>query len=423
MRVLLVAHGYPPRETAGTEQHAAALAAGLRAQGHEVHVLAATRAPGRRPYAVWEEPGVTRVVNNLPARPLASGERDRAIEAIAADLAAHYKPDLVHAHHIQFLSSGLRFAAPVVVTLHDQWAWCAAGGTGLELPARTVCPGPDPARCAPCAAAWRPSPGRLTAGLIGAAGLAAPVVSPERLHALYARLPARLRASVARGGAPAETPADAATRIAAVGGFFRGAAARIAPSAWLARRAEARGLGPVHVVPHGVDAPPAPAVPRDRGVLFLGTLAWHKGPDIAVAAWRRAVPDGAVPLTIHGPVQDAAALLGHPAPPPLDRPGVWSALRRSSALIIGSRWEENAPLVALEARAAGCPVVAPAIGGLPELIEDGRDGALYGPGDVEDCARALRRVLDAGSITPRPPPTVREMIARTEAVYRQVANG
>ena len=79
MRVLLVAHGYPPRETAGTEQHTAALAEGLLARGHAVHVLAATRAPGERQYSVIEEPGITRIVNNVPARPLVQAERDRAV--------------------------------------------------------------------------------------------------------------------------------------------------------------------------------------------------------------------------------------------------------------------------------------------------------------------------------------------------------
>lgn len=417
LRVLLVAHGYPPRETAGTEQHVFTLAEGLRAEGHAVHVLAATRAPGRRQYAVIEEPGVTRVVNNVPSRPLASGERDRAVEALAASVEARFQPDLVHVHHVQFLSSGLRFRAPVVVTLHDGWAWCAAGGTEL-LPDRRPCPGPSPERCAPCAAAWSPTPGPGVRGLIAAAGALSPLVAPEHLHALYQRLPERVRLPVRRGAGGPEGPAAAEARNRAVGAFFQRAALRIAPSRYLAERAEARGLGPVTVLPHGA----RPGLKRLGGgpLLFLGTVAWHKGPDLVVRAWRRAFPDGSPALALHGPVIDAEAAAGHPVGPVLDRVGVDLALSRARALVMGSRWPENAPLVVLEARAAGCPVVAPAIGGLPELVEHGRDGLLYPPGDEGALSEALREVVARPPGPVRPPPSPEAQLKALVDLYQQV---
>ena len=43
---------------------------------------------------------------------------------------------------------------------------------------------------------------------------------------------------------------------------------------------------------------------------------------------------------------------------------------KSDVLVMGSRWRESY-LVILEARAAGCPVIAPSIGGIPEIITDG----------------------------------------------------
>lgn len=52
------------------------------------------------------------------------------------------------------------------------------------------------------------------------------------------------------------------------------------------------------------------------------------------------------------------------------------------------------PLKVIEALACGRPVVAPRIGQLVDLIEDGRTGLLYRPDDAHDCARAIGRLLD-----------------------------
>ncbi len=90
MRILFVAHGFPPRETAGTERHVEALAQHARTRGHEVSVLAATRSAGRAPYERFVETidgvDVFRIVNNIPARSLASGESDRAIDAAVQEM-------------------------------------------------------------------------------------------------------------------------------------------------------------------------------------------------------------------------------------------------------------------------------------------------------------------------------------------------
>ena len=58
----------------------------------------------------------------------------------------------------------------------------------------------------------------------------------------------------------------------------------------------------------------------------------------------------------------------------------------------------GSPLVVCEAMAAGVPVVASRVGGLPDLVEDGGSGLLVRPGEPEDLARALvSLLLDPGA--------------------------
>src|SRR5262249_2513180 len=62
---------------------------------------------------------------------------------------------------------------------------------------------------------------------------------------------------------------------------------------------------------------------------------------------------------------------------------------------------EGMPLAVLEAWAAGVPVVASRVGGLPELIADGQTGLLFPPGDENALARALLAILGNPSLAQR----------------------
>ena len=64
-------------------------------------------------------------------------------------------------------------------------------------------------------------------------------------------------------------------------------------------------------------------------------------------------------------------------------------------------YQETAPVTIAEAMAAGCPVVATAVGGVPDLIEDGQTGLLSPAADVDALAVNLRRLLDDAALAQR----------------------
>jgi len=55
--------------------------------------------------------------------------------------------------------------------------------------------------------------------------------------------------------------------------------------------------------------------------------------------------------------------------------------------------DEGFPIAALDAMAAGVPVVATSVGGVPELIEDGKNGCLVPPRDVDALVTQIRALL------------------------------
>lgn len=91
---------------------------------------------------------------------------------------------------------------------------------------------------------------------------------------------------------------------------------------------------------------------------------------------------------------------------------------------------EGTPVVAIEALAAGCPVVATRVGGVPDVVEDGITGYLVEPRDTEALADRLerlardpelrRRLGDAGKERVLTRYAVERLVADTDALYRSL---
>jgi glycogen synthase len=175
----------------------------------------------------------------------------------------------------------------------------------------------------------------------------------------------------------------------------------------------ARGLGAreVRVVPMGITVPETTVEPADPPhVLFVGRLSEEKGVLELVEATRD------LPLVVvgDGPLRDRVPqAVGFV--PPADLPGYYD---RAAVVACPSR-REGYGVVARQAMAHGRPVVAAAVGGLAEAIEDGESGLLVQPGDVAALRAALERALDDADLRARLGAAARERVR--ERYSREVA--
>ena len=139
------------------------------------------------------------------------------------------------------------------------------------------------------------------------------------------------------------------------------------------------------VVRHNAVHPSFEQVARGPGgshVLFAGRLVPEKGLDVL----RRLAEHVEIHVAGDGPARDVPGLryLGH-----LGRAELMAAMASARAVVVPSLAPESFGLVVMVAFACGVPVVASAIGALPEVVDDGRNGFLVPVGDVEGFARRL----------------------------------
>lgn len=162
---------------------------------------------------------------------------------------------------------------------------------------------------------------------------------------------------------------------------------------------------PVELDPPQVDTPPWPAedrTPPAPVVGFVGRLVPRKGAlDLvkAAPAIRAARPDVRIVIVGDDPYDDEESEYATAVRASDDVVHVGrvtdapSILGRFDVLVLPSLQEPFGTVVA-EAMAAGTPVVATRVDGLPELVQDGVTGALVDPGDTAALAVAVLRVLD-----------------------------
>ncbi len=168
----------------------------------------------------------------------------------------------------------------------------------------------------------------------------------------------------------------------------------------------------LHVIPNGVPIPDISenkaqirdklGLPLDASlILFVGRLSHIKGVDIllrslsrlngreyrAMLAGTGGQGDELEQLAIQLGVRDKVDFLGL-------RDDVSRLMLAADCLVLPSRWE-GLPMVVLEAMARAKPVIASAVGGIPEVIQDGITGWLVPPEDPLALAETIKMVLSS----------------------------
>jgi glycosyltransferase involved in cell wall biosynthesis len=427
MRVLLLVHDFHPAHPSGTEVFTGAVARALAARGHDVRVFATEKDVARTHMALerreWEGLVVHELVNNLYYRDFRETWDYPPAAAAFAGVLDDFRPDVVHVMHLLYLSVGCaeeahRRGIPVFFTLHDFWLQCARFGQRLH-PDGGRCDVIDFARCGTCLA-------RLEYAQTPLARRAGPALAWLRRSTgidLGGAARAARRMLQARPSAPTES-ADVAPDEAAR--FARLARERddelrarlvpivarfFAPSRFLRERFLEWGLPAerLETLAYGLELAPFRALARVAAqhvrIAFVGTLAPHKGPHLLVDAWTRLAPElrARATLTLYGPthhfpayvgeLQRAAAAAGVRVAGALARDAIPAVLAATDLLVVPSVWYENSPFTIHEARAARTPVLVSDLGGMAELVEDGRDGWRFRTGDAGDLAAHLARIL------------------------------
>ena len=200
---------------------------------------------------------------------------------------------------------------------------------------------------------------------------------------------------------------------------------------------------PVHVVRCGIGLstyrfrPRAPEPTGQVHALCVAGLKDYKGHEVlfrALATGHSAVDRVRLDLVGDGPLRpqlervvQALGLRGrvrfHGA---LPEPAVMALLDRADfcvlpSVIASDGTMEGLPVVLIEALAAGLPVVATRVSGVPELIQDGETGLLAEPGDPSDLRRAIISLLADPSAALRRAEAGRSVVERNHDAGRSAA--
>jgi glycosyltransferase involved in cell wall biosynthesis len=180
------------------------------------------------------------------------------------------------------------------------------------------------------------------------------------------------------------------------------------------------------VLPNAVDASffeIQPAPDPERIILCVGAVSYRKNQNAFIRSLDALAGDSKFKLVFLGaaPKDDVYSeeFLSLVAARPwcefagfADRDKLKTWLQRASMLALPSL-EDNCPMVVLEAMAGGLPVLAAKVGGVPDLIEDGRNGVFCDPLDPASMRAGVSRLLDDADLARRV-----AMAAKAEAMAR-----
>jgi glycosyltransferase involved in cell wall biosynthesis len=360
----------------GLERFVALLSEELARRGHEVHVVT-SEVPGAP--AAERSAGV--IVHRLPLlyqrlaarlsqdadRPFHPPAPDPLFRRLLAEVVQEVKPDVIHAHAWSVFSCLARTfpRTPVLVTAHDYSLVCAR--KSLVHRSGTSCPGPSWQRCGPCAVSQY---GLARGNVLAAASLSS----------------LRLLKKVATFTAVSDYVAN---RLSPIIGQVAGKQVQTLHS-----------FVPDGLYESGWQAERPEFLPAEDGyLLYVGQLSRFKGVDVLIDAYRRLPsPPPLVMLGTPHPTSPAPESVpaGVTMRTSVAHRSVIAAMVRAACVVVPSVGPDSLPMTVSEAQNCGVPVIASAVGGIPEQVLDGRTGWLVPPADERALADRLAELLASG---------------------------
>lgn len=369
MRVLMLSQFYPP-VIGGEERHVVSLSESLARLGHEVSV--ATQ-PHHRREPVLRENGVTvHSIGGLSQRAkslFTDDERrhvppfpDPEIVTKLARIVADFEPDIVHGHN-WMLHSFLplkRFSkAAFVATIHDYSLVCAKKNL---MHGEEVCSGPGLVKCLPCASTqYGPAVAAIT-------------VLGNFASTLFERRAVDRFITVSQAVADYCGIADGKVPYEVLPTFIPDSVADLVPAdEWVA------------------------LLPEGDFMLFVGDLNRRKGVHVLLDAYRRlANPPPLVMIGRRCPDMPDVLPPGVSVFEKWPHAAVMHAWSRCLFGIAPSVWAEACGTIVMEGNAVGKAMIASAIGGLADLVVDGRTGIQVPAGQPGALAQAMRVLIEDG---------------------------
>lgn len=143
----------------------------------------------------------------------------------------------------------------------------------------------------------------------------------------------------------------------------------------------------------------SPKEKYEREFLYVGQIVKHKGPDIAVKAFKKIKnKDVILHIVGKGPylkklkqlANNDHRIIFHGF---IQNDTDWNQIyERCSYLIVPSVWQEIFGIVIIEAQNRGLPIIASNLGAIPELVKEGYDGFLFEPGNEESLHQIIENL-------------------------------
>lgn len=403
MRIVQAAGWYHPDSVGGTEIYVAALARQLKADGHDVLIaapqtgLAHPRTYRHDGFDVFRYP-----IPDAPTREEAQGEAvARGAEHFHRWL-AELRADVVHVHTfvtglgLKEICAARQAGSRVVVTTHaSSLGFLCQRGT-LMWRGESLCDGVvETGRCAECALQHRGAPALAGAALAHV---------PAALSRAAGVLPGRVGTALGMTDLIARNLERQRAMFDLVDGF-------VVLTEHAADIVRANGAPAKKVIVNRLGVRDEAIRPQGQGgrtsgnvvtAAYVGRFEDVKGVLDLAAAMRRVPPDVPLRLEFRGPAQtpadqatkaqvaqivgaDPRVTIGDGVAPE----AIVDLLRTYDVICCPSRCLEGGPTVALEAMAAGVPVIAASAGGVAEIVQDGVNARVVPPGGVERLTAAL----------------------------------